>query len=122
MIACLVLFIAGGFRAFNLYKTYKSYNREIELIEKNTDENMHTILRAILKEGHDMINNNTKNDSVTLHRIMIESMSMNEIYDNIVSKIMEFLKDDENTSLKDDWQSIKRFLVFIKDDINYLDI
>jgi hypothetical protein len=85
MIACLVLFIAGGFRAFNLYKTYKSYNKEIEIIEKNTDENMHTILKAILKEGHDMINNNTKNDSVTLHRIMIESMSMNEIYDNIVN-------------------------------------
>ena len=38
MIACLVLFIAGGFRAFNLYKTYKSYNREIELIEKNTNK------------------------------------------------------------------------------------
>ena len=29
----------------------------------------------------------------------------------------DFLKDDGNTSLKDDWQSIKRFLVFIKDDI-----
>lgn len=28
-----------------------------------------------------------------------------------------FLKDDENTSLKDDWQSIKRFLAFIKNDI-----
>ena len=29
----------------------------------------------------------------------------------------DFLKDDGNSSLKDDWQSIKNFLSFIKDDI-----
>ena len=37
MIACLILFFAGGFRAFNLYKNYKSYNQEIATIEKNAD-------------------------------------------------------------------------------------
>lgn len=29
----------------------------------------------------------------------------------------DFLKDDENSSLKDDWNAIKKFLVFIKNDI-----
>ena len=85
MVACLILFFAGGFRAFNLYKTYKSYNQEIASIEKNTDENIHSILRAILMETHDMTERNTKNDSLTLHRIMIESMNIDEIYDNIVN-------------------------------------
>ena len=85
MVACLILFFAGGFRAFNLYKTYKSYNQEIASIEKNTDENIHNILRAILMETHDMTERNTKNDSLTLHRIMIESMNIDEIYDNIVN-------------------------------------
>ena len=34
MVTCLILFIAGGYRAFNLYKTYKSYNQEIQTIQK----------------------------------------------------------------------------------------
>lgn len=85
MVACLILFFAGGFRAFNLYKTYKSYNQEIAAIEKNTDENIHTILQAILIETHEMTERNTKNDSLTLHRIMIETMNIDEIYDNIVN-------------------------------------
>lgn len=85
MVACLILFFAGGFRAFNLYKTYKSYNQEIASIEKNNDENIHTILRAILMEAVDMTERNTKNDTLTLHRIMIETMNMDEIYDNIVN-------------------------------------
>jgi hypothetical protein len=85
MITCLLLFFTGSFRAFNLYKTYRSYEQEIAAIEKNTDETMHTILRAIIVEGQELIEKNTKNDSITLHRIMIESMSMNEIYDNIVN-------------------------------------
>jgi hypothetical protein len=84
MMACLILFIAGGFRGYNLYKTYKSYKQEIAIIEKNTDDSIHNILRAILTEAYEMTENNTKNDSITLHRIMIESMSMDEIYNNIV--------------------------------------
>ena len=59
MIACLVLFFAGGFRAFNLYKNYKSYNQEIAIIEKNSDNTIHTILKAILIEGYEMTENNT---------------------------------------------------------------
>ena len=85
MISCLILFIAGGYRAFTLYKTYKSYNTEIQTIEKNTDEQIHTILNAILIEGYELTEKNTKNDSITLHRIMIESMSMEDIYENIVN-------------------------------------
>ena len=85
MIVCLILFFAGGFRAFNLYKNYKSYEQEIATIEKNSDETIHTILRAILIEGYEMSENNTKNDSITLHRLMIETMSMDEIYENIVN-------------------------------------
>ena len=85
MLACLILFIAGGYRAFTLYKTYKSYDQEIQSIEKNTDIQIHTILKAILIEGYDVTEKNTKNDSITLHRIMIESMTMDEIYENIVN-------------------------------------
>jgi hypothetical protein len=36
-------------------------------------------------ETHDMTERNTKNDSLTLHRIMIETMNIDEIYDNIVN-------------------------------------
>ena len=85
MITCLILFIAGGYRAFTLYKTYKSYNNEIQTIERNADEQIHTILKAILIEGYEVTEKNTKNDSITLHRIMIESMSMEDIYENIVN-------------------------------------
>ena len=107
MISCLILFFAGGFRAFNLYKNYKSYKQEIVTIEKNVDENIHTILKAILIEGYEMTENNTKNDSITLHRLMIESMSMDEIYDNIVNmnlgdKFIEILDEVFNLSEKDD--------------------
>ena len=85
MITCLILFIAGGYRAFNLYKTYKSYNQEIQSIQKSSDEQMHTILRAILSEGNHMVEYKTKSDAIALHRLMIESMSMDEIYNNIVN-------------------------------------
>jgi hypothetical protein len=107
MITCLILFFAGGFRAFNLYKNYKSYNQEIQTIEKNADENIHTILRAILMESHEAIEKNTKNDSITLHRIMIESMSMEEIYNNIVNmqlgdKFIGILNDVFDLSNKTD--------------------
>ena len=81
MVACLILFFAGGFRAFNLYKTYKSYNQEIAAIEKNTDENIHTILRAILIETHDMTERNTKNDSLTKRLdIKIPKYKMYELF------------------------------------------
>lgn len=107
MISCLILFFAGGFRAYNLYKNYKSYNQEIATIEKNADENVHTILKAILIEGYEMIENNTKNDSITLHRLMIESMSMDEIYNNIVNmqlgdKFIEILDDVFDMENKED--------------------
>ena len=85
MVTCLILLIAGGYRAFTLYKTYKSYNQEIQSIKQNTDEQMHTILKAILMEGYDITEKNTKADALTLHRIMIESMTMDEIYENIVN-------------------------------------
>ena len=29
----------------------------------------------------------------------------------------DFFKEDENSSLKDDWNAVKKFLVFIKNDI-----
>ena len=75
--------------------------------EKNADENIHTILKAILIEGYEMTENNTKNDSITLHRLMIESMSMDEIYDNIVNmnlgdKFIEILDEVFDLSDKDD--------------------
>ena len=84
MIAVLLLFFAGGYRAFTLYKTYHSYKTEIETIEKNTDENIHSVLSVIIEETHDIVKYKTKMDSVTLHRLMIESMHLDEIYNNIV--------------------------------------
>ena len=84
MIAVLLLFFAGGYRAFTLYKTYNSYKTEIETIEENTDENIHDVLSVIIEETHDIVKYKTKMDSVTLHRLMIESMDLDEIYNNIV--------------------------------------
>lgn len=98
MITCLILFIAGGYRAFNLYKTYKSYNQEVESIEQRSDNQMHTILKAIISEGKESIAYSTKTDAVTLHRLMVESMTMDEIYNNIVNmnlgdKLINILND-----------------------------
>lgn len=84
MTAVLLLFFAGGYRAFTLYKTYHSYQGEIQAIEQSTDENIHNVLKAIIQEGYEMIEHKTKLNATTLHRLMIESMSMDEIYDNIV--------------------------------------
>lgn len=98
MVTCLILFIAGGYRAFNLYKTYKSYNQEIQTIQKNADAQMHEILRAILIESYDITEKNTKSDAITLHRIMIESMTMDEIYQNIVNMDL----GDKLTGILDD--------------------
>ena len=85
MIACLLLFIAGGYRAFTLYKTYRSYESEVKTITESSDRNMHKIIELIIKEEHDLAEYTTKMDSITLHRLMIESMNMDEIYDNIVN-------------------------------------
>ena len=98
MITCLLLFIAGGYRAFNLYKNYKSYNQEIKAIEERSDNQTHTILRAIITEGKESIVYSTKTDAVTLHRLMAESMTMDEIYNNIVNmnlgdKLINILDD-----------------------------
>lgn len=107
MIACLILFMAGGYRAFTLYKQYKSYNHEIESVLQNADNNAHAILKAILVEGHDIIENNTKNDAITLHRILIETMDVGDIYDNIVNmdlddKFIKILDEVFNLSEKTD--------------------
>jgi hypothetical protein len=107
MIACLILFMAGGYRAFTLYKQYKSYNHEIESVLQNADNNVHAILKAILVEGHDIIENNTKNDAITLHRILIETMDIEDIYDNIVNmdlddKFIKILDEVFNLSEKTD--------------------
>lgn len=85
MIACLLLFIAGGYRAFTLYKTYRCYESEVKSITESSDRNMHKIIELIIKEEHDLAEYTTKMDSITLHRLMIESMNMDEIYDNIVN-------------------------------------
>ena len=85
MITCLLLFIAGGYRAFTLYKTYRSYEAEVKSITESSDRNMHKIIELIIKEEHDLAEYTTKMDSITLHRLMIESMNMDEIYDNIVN-------------------------------------
>ena len=94
MIAVLLLFFAGGYRAFTLYKTYHSYEREITSIERNTDENIHSVLKVVIEEAHDVIEYKTKMDSITLHRSMIEVMGIDEIYNNIVNMNLgdEFIK------------------------------
>lgn len=89
MVTCIILFIAGGYRAFNLYKTYKSYNQEIESIKQSSDEQMHTILKAVLTEEKRMADYKTKSDAITLHRLMVESMSIDDIYSNIVEMKLE---------------------------------
>ena len=54
MIACLLLFIAGGYRAFTLYNTYRSYESEVKSITESSDRNMHKIIELIIKEEHDV--------------------------------------------------------------------
>ena len=85
MMAVLLLFFAGGYRAYTIYKTYNSYQTEIDTITKNTHENIHNVLRVVIDEAHDITEYKTKMDSITLHRMMVESMSMDKIYDNIVN-------------------------------------
>ena len=85
MIAVLLLFFAGGYRAYTLYKTYHNYESEIQAIENATHDNIHNVLRIVIEETHDLVEYKTKMDSITLHRLMIESMTMDSIYDNIVN-------------------------------------
>ena len=127
MLTCLTLFIAGGYRAFTLYKTYKSYEQEIKTIEQNSDRQMHTILKAILMEGYEITEKNTKADAITLHRIMIESMTMDEIYDNIVNmelgdKLTGILDEVFNLSNKNDKIIItvgtKDYVIYSKSNVN----
>lgn len=94
MIAVLLLFFAGGYRAFTLYKTYHSYETEIESIQRNVDKNIHNVLRVVIEEAHDIISYKTKMDSITLHRTLIESMTVENMYDNIVNMNLdnEFIK------------------------------
>ena len=127
MITCLILFIAGGFRAFTLYKTYKSYNQEIQSIERNADKNIHTILEVILTEGFDLTKKNTKTDAITLHRILIETLTMDEIYDNIVNmrlgdELIGILDNVFDLSDKTDHTIItvgtKDYVIYSKSNIN----
>lgn len=127
MVTCLILFIAGGYRAFTLYKTYKSYGQEIQTIERNSDEQMHTILKAVLTEGYELTEKNTKTDAITLHRIMIESMSIEEIYENIVNmdlgdKLTGILDDVFDLSNKHDNIVItvgtKDYVIYSKSNVN----
>ena len=94
MVAVLLLFFAGGYRAYTLYRTYHSYEQEIASIERATHTNIHSVLKVVIEEAHDVISYKTKMDSITLHRSMIESMTMDEIYDNIVNMNLdnEFIK------------------------------
>lgn len=85
MVAILILLFAGGYRAFTLYKTYHSYEQEIASIEAGTHQNIHSVLEVVIKEAYELATYRTKMDSITLHRMMIETMDMNKIYDNIVN-------------------------------------
>lgn len=85
MVAILILLFAGGYRAFTLYKTYRSYEQEVAAIEAGTHENIHSVLKVVITEAYETITYRTKMDSITLHRMMIETMDMNTIYDNIVN-------------------------------------
>ena len=98
MITCLILFIAGGYRAFTLYRTYHSYENEVQSIEAGSKKNIGNVLKTIIEENHDLIEYTTKMDATTLHRLMVESMSMDEIYDNIVNMNL----DDKFIKILDD--------------------
>ena len=65
----------------------------------------------IIKEEHALAEYTTKMNSITLHRLMIESMNMDEIYDNIVNmnlndKFVKILDDVFDLSDKKDWRKI----------------
>ena len=99
----------------------------MQTIQKNADEQMHNILRAILMEGYEVTEKNTKTDALTLHRIMIESMTMEEIYQNIVDmdlgdKLTGILDDVFDLSNKHDNIIItvgtKDYVIYSKSNVN----
>ena len=108
MVALIILLFAGCYRAFTLYKTYHSYEQEVAAIEAGTHENIHSVLKVVITEAYETITYRTKMDSITLHRMMIETMDMNTIYDNIVNmnldknfiKILDDVFDLSNTKDK----------------------
>lgn len=85
MVAVIILLFAGGYRAFTIYKTYHNYKQEIASIERNVDANVHSVLKVVIEEAYDTMSYKTKIDSNTLHRMMIESMAIDDIYNNIVN-------------------------------------
>lgn len=85
MVAVIILLFAGGYRAFTIYKTYQNYKQEISSIERNADNNVHSVLKVVIEEAYDTMSYKTKIDSNTLHRMMIESMPIDDIYNNIVN-------------------------------------
>jgi hypothetical protein len=127
MVAILILLFAGGYRAFTLYKTYRSYEQEIASIEASTDENIHNVLKVVIEEAYATVNYRTKMDSITLHRMMIESMNMDTIYDNIVNMNLgnEFIKIlDEVFDLSETEENViitvgtKDFVIYCKSNID----
>ena len=85
MVAVIILLFAGGYRSFTIYKTYQNYKQEISSIERNSDNNIHSVLKVVIEEAYDTMSYKTKIDSNTLHRMMIESMPIDDIYNNIVN-------------------------------------
>jgi hypothetical protein len=127
MVAILILLFAGGYRAFTLYKTYRSYEQEIASIEASTDENIHNVLKVVIEEAYATVNYRTKMDSITLHRMMIGSMNMDTIYDNIVNMNLgnEFIKIlDEVFDLSETEENViitvgtKDFVIYCKSNID----
>lgn len=85
MVAVIILLFAGGYKSFTIYKSYQNYKQEISSIERNSDNNIHSVLKVVIEEAYDTMSYKTKIDSNTLHRMMIESMPIDDIYNNIVN-------------------------------------
>ena len=81
MVAVLLLFFAGGYRAYTLYKTYHSYEQEIASIEKSTHTNIHNVLKIVINEAHEIIDyTNTTIRSEILNDISSLHSTLNLIF------------------------------------------
>ena len=127
MVAVIILLFAGGYRAFTIYKSYQNYKQEIASIERNADANIHSVLKVVIEEAYDVTRYKTKIDSITLHRMMIESMSIDNIYNNIVNmkldnKFITILDDVFDLTEVDDKVIItvgtKDYVIYCKSNID----
>ena len=127
MVAVIILLFAGGYRAFTLYKTYHNYKQEIASIERNADANVHSVLKVVIEEAYDTMSYKTKIDSNTLHRMMIESMPIDDIYNNIVNmnldnEFINILNEVFNLSESEDKVIItvgtKNYVIYCKSNID----